>query len=95
VVGGSVALLGHELLKLLIDVGCAAGVANALQAVATLQVNFVANRHLTWRQRVAGSDVGGWTRWRRFQLARGAVAIPRLGTGGAVGCLVCLQGSIP
>ena len=49
-----------------------AGMANVLQAVVTLQVNFVANRHLTWRRRIAGSGVGIWTRWRRFQLARGA-----------------------
>jgi cellulose synthase/poly-beta-1,6-N-acetylglucosamine synthase-like glycosyltransferase len=60
------------LLKLLIGVGCAPGVANALQAVATLQLNFVANRHLTWRRRVAGSGVGLWPRWGRFHLARGA-----------------------
>jgi glycosyltransferase XagB len=71
-VGGSVALLGHELLQLLIAVGVAAGMANVLQAVVTLQANFVANRHLTWRRQIAGSGVGIWTRWRRFQLARGA-----------------------
>jgi cellulose synthase/poly-beta-1,6-N-acetylglucosamine synthase-like glycosyltransferase len=60
------------LLKLLIALGCAAGVANALQAVATLQLNFAANGRLTWRRRVAGSGVGLWRRWGRFHLARGA-----------------------
>ena len=58
-VGGFVALLGHGLLKLLIALGAAA-IANTLQAVTTLQLNFVANGHLTWRRRVAGSGVGLW-----------------------------------
>jgi hypothetical protein len=35
-VGGFVALLGHGLLRLLIALGCAAGIANVLQAVTTL-----------------------------------------------------------
>ena len=60
------------MLKLLIAVGCAAGLANAVQAVTTLQLNFVANGRLTWRHRVAGSGVGLWHRWGRFHLARGA-----------------------
>jgi glycosyltransferase XagB len=59
------------LLKLLLALGCAAAVANAVQAVATLQLNFVANGHLTWRRRVAGSRVGRWRRWGRFHVARG------------------------
>jgi hypothetical protein len=70
-VGGFVALLGHGLLRLLIALGCAAGIANVLQAVTTLQLNFVANGRLTWRRRVAGSGVGLWQRWGRFHLARG------------------------
>ena len=70
-VGGSVALLGHGLLKLLIALGCAAAIANTLQAVTTLQLNFIVNGHLTWRRRVAGSGVGLWQRWGRFHLARG------------------------
>jgi glycosyltransferase XagB len=70
-VGGCVAFVGHELLKLLIGLGWDPGGANALQAVATLQLNFVANRRLTWRRRVAGSGVGVWSRWGRFHLARG------------------------
>jgi glycosyltransferase XagB len=60
------------LLKLLIALGCAAGVANAVQAVTTLQLNFVANGRLTWRRRVAGSAVGLWRRWGRFHVARAA-----------------------
>jgi glycosyltransferase XagB len=59
------------LLKLLIALGCAAGVANAVQAVTTLQLNFVANGRITWRG-LAGSGVGRWRRWGRFHLARGA-----------------------
>jgi glycosyltransferase XagB len=60
------------LLKLFIALGCAAGLANAAQAVTTLQLNFVANGRLTWRRRVAGSGIGLWRRWGRFHLARGA-----------------------
>jgi cellulose synthase/poly-beta-1,6-N-acetylglucosamine synthase-like glycosyltransferase len=78
-IGGSVALVGHGLLRLLIGFGYAPGVANALQAVATLQLNFVANGHLTWRRRVAGSEVGLWPRWGRFQLARGASLLVCIG----------------
>jgi glycosyltransferase XagB len=70
-VGGFVALVGHGLLRLLIALGCAAAIANTLQAVTTLQLNFVANGRLTWRRRVAGSGVGLWRRWGRFHLARG------------------------
>jgi glycosyltransferase XagB len=71
-VGASVAVLGRVLLDLLVAAGCAAALANALQAVVTLQVNFLANHRVTWRRRVAGSDVGPVRRWGRFQLARGA-----------------------
>jgi glycosyltransferase XagB len=60
------------LLKLFIALGCAAGLANAAQAVTTLQLNFVANGRLTWRRRVAGSGIGLWRRWGRFHLARRA-----------------------
>jgi cellulose synthase/poly-beta-1,6-N-acetylglucosamine synthase-like glycosyltransferase/putative flippase GtrA len=70
VVGVSVAVVGHELLLGLLGLGLAAGVANALQAVATLQLNFLANRALTWRPRVARSGVPLWRRWLRFQVAR-------------------------
>jgi putative flippase GtrA len=70
-VGGSVALIGNGLLKLLIALGCAAAIANVLQAVTTLQLNFVANRHLTWRRQMAGSELGLWRRWGRFHVARG------------------------
>ena len=61
-VGGSVALAGHGLLKLLIAFWRAAGVANAVQAVTTLQLNFVANGRLTcggWPVRGAVSGAGG------------------------------------
>src|SRR4029453_3560737 len=56
-IGGSVALVGHGLLKLLIALGCAAGVANAVQAVTPLPLNFGAAGRLTWRRRTTGSGV--------------------------------------
>jgi cellulose synthase/poly-beta-1,6-N-acetylglucosamine synthase-like glycosyltransferase len=71
-VGASVAVLGRVLLDLLVAAGCGATIANGLQAVVTLQVNFLANRHLTWRERISGARVGLLGRWGRFQLARGA-----------------------
>jgi glycosyltransferase XagB len=90
VVGASVAGLGHVMLKLLIAAGLAAALANVVQAITTLQVNFVANRYLTWRDRMAGSRVGLRRPWLRFQVARGAgllltvvlfpITAPRTGT---------------
>ena len=97
-------MLGHELLHLLIAAGWTAPLANATQAVATLQLNFLANRALTWRRRISGSTVPLWRRWGRFQLARGGSLLltvaafpllaPRLGASLAywsllaAGCLV-------
>ena len=74
------------MLKLLIALGCAAGVANAVQAVTTLQLNFVANGRFTWRG-LAGAGAGRWRRWGRFHLARGAslllcIALSRPWLGG-------------
>jgi putative flippase GtrA len=99
-----VALVGHGLLKALIALGCAAGIANALQAVATLQLSFVANGHLTWRRRVAGSGVGLWRRWGRFHLARGAsllacvglflLVAPRTGSSVAYWSLLAVGGVV-
>jgi glycosyltransferase XagB len=71
-IGASVALLGHALLELFIAAGWTAALANVVQAAATLQVNFWANGHITWRRRIAGSRVGLWRRWGRFHVARGA-----------------------
>ena len=71
-VGLVVAVLGHGMLAVLIEIGWAAWVANTTQAVVTLQLNFFANRHLTWRRRLTGSNQGLWSRWARFHLARGA-----------------------
>jgi putative flippase GtrA len=92
------------LLKLLIAFGCAAGAANAVQAVTTLQLNFVANGRLTWRRRVAGSGVGLWRRWGRFHLARGAsllvcvalfpVVAPRTGSSVAYWSLLVVGGVV-
>jgi cellulose synthase/poly-beta-1,6-N-acetylglucosamine synthase-like glycosyltransferase len=99
-----VALAGHGLLKALIALGCAAGIANALQAVTTLQLNFVANGRLTWRQRVAGSGIGLWRRWGRFHLARGAsllacvglfpLVAPRTGSSVAYWSLLAVGGVV-
>ena len=103
-IGGSVALAGHGLLKLLITLGCAAGVANAVQAVTTLQLNFVANGRLTWRRRLVGSGVGSWRRWGRFHLARGAslllcvglfpLVAPRTGSSVAYWSLLVVGGVV-
>jgi cellulose synthase/poly-beta-1,6-N-acetylglucosamine synthase-like glycosyltransferase len=72
VVGLVVALLGHGLLAFLIAAGCSPWLANTTQALVTLQVNFVGNRYLTWRRRLAGSGQWQWRHWWRFHLARGA-----------------------
>jgi len=88
-VGIGVAGLGHLILASLITAGMVAGVANAAQFAVTMQLNFLANRHLTWRTHGGGF----WRRWRRFHLTRGASALvavglfpviaPTLGTGTA------------
>ena len=66
-IGGSVAVLGHALLVLLIGLGVAPGVANAVQIVVTLQLSFVAHDVLTWR----------WRRHeRRARPAEPVVAVP-------------------
>ena len=71
-IGGAVAVLGHVMLVLLIAAGWTAALANVAQAVVTLQLNFWANRQLTWRRRISGSRLPLWRRWGRFHLARGA-----------------------
>lgn len=75
VVGVSVALVGHVLLVAFVDRGVTPSLANLLQFLITLQLNFLANYAVTWRRRVAGSPLGFWLRWRRFQVARGASAV--------------------
>jgi putative flippase GtrA len=72
VIGAAVAVLGHVLLILLVAAGLTAALANVAQAAVTLQVNFWANRQLTWRRRIGGTRVPLLRRWRRFHLARGA-----------------------
>ena len=69
-VGASVAVAGHQLLLGLLAVGLLPAVANAVQAVLTLQLNFVGNALLTWRSRTAGSTSRRRVRWLRFQVAR-------------------------
>ncbi len=71
-VGAGVAVLGHELLRALVEAGMQPWLANATALVLTLQVNFVLNRWLTWRRHIEGSSIGAFRRWRRFQAARSA-----------------------
>src|SRR4029450_10843772 len=101
---GSVALVGHGSLKLLIALDCAATIANVLQAVATLQLNFVANGRLTWRRQIAGGGTSRWRRWGRFHLARGASLLvcialfpgggPPPATSAASGSLLAVAGVV-
>jgi putative flippase GtrA len=69
-VGGCVGIVGHRLLLALLALGVAPVVANTVQAVLTLQVNFVANSLITWRRRMSGSVTPVRVRWLRFQVAR-------------------------
>jgi glycosyltransferase XagB len=69
-VGACVGIVGHRLLIALLGLGVAPAVANTVQAVLTLQLNFAANSLLTWRRRTSGSAVPMRVRWLRFQLAR-------------------------
>lgn len=103
-VGLSVALVGHGMLAGLVLLGAAPTVANVVQALATLQLNFAANHRLTWRDRTAGSRVPLGVRWLRFQLARGAgllaslalfpVLAPRLGTAAAYWLLLAVGAGV-
>ena len=77
-IGGSIAVLGHALLMMLIGLGMVPGVANAIQIVVTLQLSFVAHDALTWRWR-AGQRRARWlSRWWRFLAARSASAVVSL-----------------
>jgi cellulose synthase/poly-beta-1,6-N-acetylglucosamine synthase-like glycosyltransferase len=69
-VGASVGIAGHRLLLGLLGLGVAPAAANTVQAVLTLQLNFVANSLITWRRRTTGSAVPVRVRWLRFQVAR-------------------------
>ena len=69
-VGAGVGIVGHRLLLALLGLGLAPAVANTVQAVVTLQLNFVGNSLLTWRRRTSGSAVPVRVRWLRFQAAR-------------------------
>jgi glycosyltransferase XagB len=69
-VGASVGIVGHQMLLALLGVGVVPAVANTVQAVVTLQLNFVANSLLTWRRRTSGSATPVRVRWLRFQVAR-------------------------
>ena len=103
-VGLTVATVGHGILAALAAAGLAAWLANVVQALLTLQLNFVANRHLTWRHRLIGARQRMWYRWRRFHLARGAgtvltiaafpVLAPRVGHAVAYWSLLALASAV-
>jgi cellulose synthase/poly-beta-1,6-N-acetylglucosamine synthase-like glycosyltransferase/putative flippase GtrA len=69
-VGGTVAVLGHLLLAVLMARGLSAGVSNVVQAVVTLQLSFLGNDLLTYRGRLAGASLARRRRWLRYQLSR-------------------------
>jgi cellulose synthase/poly-beta-1,6-N-acetylglucosamine synthase-like glycosyltransferase/putative flippase GtrA len=84
----------------LLAFGVLPALANAVQAVLTLQLNFVANSLLTWRSRLARSASRRRDRWLRFQVARLAslllsvllfpVLAPTLGTSPAYWALLAV-----
>jgi glycosyltransferase XagB len=74
-IGGSIAVLGHALLVMLIGAGVVAGVANAIQIVLTLQLSFLAHDFVTWRRHTLDPGARRFGRWWRFQVARGASAV--------------------
>ena len=69
-VGGSVAVVGHLLLLVLMARGFSAGVANVVQAVVTLQLSFLGNDLLTYRHRIGEASLPRRRRWLRYQLSR-------------------------
>lgn len=71
-VGLAVAIAGRAILGELIASGWPAGLANAAQFMATLQLSFVANRMVTWNGR---ARTGLLQCWRRYQLARAGSAL--------------------
>jgi len=75
IIGGTVAVLGHGLLELLMRQGLPAGWANAVQLVVTLQLSFVLHDLVTWRRHTLGRSAHRMRRWCRFQAARGASAL--------------------
>ena len=77
-VNGTIAVGGYLLLRLLVAEGLAPGASNAVQAVVTLQVNFMAGLLITWRWRTAGSRTRVWRRWLSFHTGRGAVLLVNL-----------------
>ena len=56
-IGATVGIAGHQLLLALLGLGVIPAVANTVQAVVTLQLNFVGNSLVTWRRRTAGFEV--------------------------------------
>ena len=77
-VNGTIAVGGYLLLHLLVREGLSAGASNAVQAVVTLQVNFLAGLLLTWRWQTSGLRNGLWRRWLYFHAGRGTVLLANL-----------------
>jgi cellulose synthase/poly-beta-1,6-N-acetylglucosamine synthase-like glycosyltransferase/putative flippase GtrA len=69
-VGGTVAVVGALILEFLTSRAVTPGVANAVQAVITLQLSFLGNDSLTYRSRVVSGPLGWRARWARYQVAR-------------------------
>ena len=72
-INGAIAVVGYLLLRALVARGVLATEANAIQAVVTLQANFLAGLLFTWRWRIASTWAGVWRRWFSFHMGRGTV----------------------
>jgi hypothetical protein len=103
---GAIAAVGFVLLHALVGVGVAASWANGVQAVLTLELNFVAGLLYTWRYHFHLSRAGLSLRWIRFHIGRGGsllvnvavfpLIVPAFGaTGAFVALLVfCALGNL-
>lgn len=71
IANGLIALGGCVLLHLLIILGCDGTVANAVQAVVTLELNFSVGLAYTWRHQIRDVPAQLGRRWWRFHVGRG------------------------
>lgn len=69
-VGGLVALIGGGILYLLVDImSIENNAAYFVQAIVSLQLNFILNDQFTWADR-KGQKGSFWSRWTKFHTAR-------------------------
>ncbi len=73
-VGGVVALIGYAILVQLTRMNVSATVAEAVQAVITLQLSFLGNDRVTYRNRPS-MGLGLRARWARYQSGRIGVTV--------------------